>query len=69
MCGSGLFEVVFNFTIGSGTTNHEREAYYVAWKIYDRFLKQGFSLSELARISQEESKGFVEEHVKKLIEK
>lgn len=61
-------EVLFNFTMGAGTTNHEREAYYVAWKIYDRFLKQGFSLSELARISQEESKSFVEEHVKKIME-
>lgn len=60
-------EVLFKFTMGSGTTDHEREAYYVAWKLFDRFLKQGFSLSELARISQEESKNFVEEHVEKLL--
>lgn len=57
-------EVLFQFTMGLGTTNHEREAYYAAWALFDRLLEQGFCLSDLARISQETSKIFVEEHIK-----
>ncbi|MDO4814714.1 MAG: hypothetical protein Q3988_06400 [Gemella sp.] len=64
-----ISEILFKFTMGAGTTNREREAYYVAWNLFDKLLEQGFSLEELARISKEASKEFVEKQVKLLIEK
>lgn len=43
-------ETVFRFTMGSGTTGLEREAYYVGWLVVGAWLEQGQSLDQIARI-------------------
>jgi hypothetical protein len=45
-------EVVFKFTMGKGTTNHEREAYFVGWEVVKNLLKAGVSFHELAKITE-----------------
>ncbi|MEK3800825.1 hypothetical protein MHI18_21740 [Peribacillus sp. FSL H8-0477] len=47
-------ETVYKFTIGKGTTNQEREAYYVGWELVNTLLKQGVSFKELARIEEKD---------------
>jgi hypothetical protein len=49
---SSASEVVFKFTIGNGTTNHEREAYFVGWEIVKKLLEEGMSFNELAMINE-----------------
>lgn len=48
------YEIVTKFTIGNGTTNHEREAYFVGWEIVQSLLDQGLTFKELAHIKEED---------------
>ncbi|CAM3812626.1 hypothetical protein [Mesobacillus thioparans] len=40
-------EAVTRFTFGNGTTNHDREAYYVGWEMVYFLLAQGVNLRKL----------------------
>ena len=52
-------EVVTKFTIGKGTTGHEREAYYVGWVLVEHLLKSGVTFNEIAHIEEHELAPFV----------
>lgn len=47
-------EIVTMFTFGNGTTNREREAYFVGWKIVQYLLEKGVTFKEIAYIQEEE---------------
>lgn len=45
-------ETVFRFTMGTGTTGAEREAYVAGWLVVGHWLKHGRTLAEIARIPE-----------------
>lgn len=61
-------EVVAKFTIGSGTTNHEREAYYVGWVLVEYLLEKGITLKEIAHMQEHELVEFVDGCLYKLLD-
>jgi hypothetical protein len=56
---SSSSEIVFKFTLGNGTTNHEREAYFVGWGIVKFLLAEGISLKEIAMIKEENIPAYI----------
>ncbi|WP_040225548.1 hypothetical protein [Bhargavaea cecembensis] len=52
-------EIVTKFTIGNGTINHEREAYYVGWEIVRSLLESGVTFKEIAGIKEDDIPGYV----------
>jgi len=54
-------EVVTKFTIGKGTTNHEREAYYVGWVLVQNLLARGSTFKEIAHIQEQDLAQLVKE--------
>ncbi len=52
-------ETVFRYTMGSGTTGIEREAYLTGWLVVGRLLEQGRSFAEIARIPAAEMPALV----------
>ena len=61
-------EDVMRFTMGSGTTGLEREAYYAGWVIVGEWLRQGMTLGEIARIPEKETPNRVAATIARLIE-
>lgn len=53
-------ETIFKFTMGHGTTNHIRKAYYVGWQLFDTLLSNGFSLEKIANIKAKDLVNFVD---------
>ena len=47
-------ETVFRFTMGQGTTGHEREAYAAGWWVVEHLRRRGMSLAQIARIPERE---------------
>jgi hypothetical protein len=45
---------VMKFTMGSGSTGIEREAYYVGWIVVKHWMDKGMTLAEIARIPENE---------------
>lgn len=45
-------DTIFKFTFGSGTTGHEREAYFVGWEFVGRLLDEGVSFKEMANVEE-----------------
>ncbi|MBS8263865.1 hypothetical protein DYI25_05365 [Mesobacillus boroniphilus] len=45
-------KAVTMFTFGNGTTNHEREAYYVGWEVVHFLLGQGVTFKEMASVQE-----------------
>jgi uncharacterized protein YjaZ len=60
-------ETVYKFTIGNGTTNHEREAYYVGWEFVKLFLEEGVIFEDLAKIKEEDIPTFLINNLEKLV--
>ena len=54
-------EAVTMFTFGSGTTNREREAYFVGWEIVQYLLTEGVTFKEIARIQQKDIPNYLRE--------
>lgn len=52
-------ETVMKFTFGGGTTDHEREAYFVGWEFVKGCLDDGVTFEELARVKEEAMPGYV----------
>lgn len=50
---------VTKFTFGNGTTNHEREAYYVGWELVNFLLVQGVTFKEMARINEKDIPDYI----------
>ncbi|WP_100012027.1 hypothetical protein [Lentibacillus sediminis] len=46
-------EIVTKFTFGNGTTNNEREAYFVGWEIVQSLIAKGVTFKEMASIKEE----------------
>jgi hypothetical protein len=61
---SSSAEIVFKFTLGDGTTNHEREAYFVGWEIVKFLLAQGISFKEIAKIKEDSIPDYIGEFIK-----
>ncbi len=47
-------ETIYRFTMGTGTTNTEREAYYTGWEIVGALLREGFTFGDMASIQETE---------------
>lgn len=62
-------ETVMRFTMGRGATGIEREAYYAGWIVLDHLLQRGWTLADLARLSEEEIPGVVETAIRELLRK
>lgn len=45
---------VMRFTMGTGTTGLEREAYYAGWVVVGHLLEHGWDLPELVRVPEDE---------------
>jgi hypothetical protein len=60
-------ETVYKFTTGNGTTNHEREAYYVGWELVKTLLEEDVTFEELAKIKEEDIPNFLLDNFKKLL--
>lgn len=61
-------EAVEKFTFGTGTTSHEREAYYIGWEIVKLLLNKGISFSEMANVQEQDIPDFIIENYPLLIE-
>ena len=54
-------EVIYKFTFGEGTTNIDREIYFVGWEIVGFLLQQGVTFKEIANIQGDQIPGYLEE--------
>ena len=54
-------EVVTTFTFGNGTTNREREAYFVGWEIVQYLLGEGVTFKEMASIQEKDISNYLRE--------
>ncbi len=54
-------EAVTRFTFGKGTTNHDREAYYVGWEMVNFLLTQGDTFVEMASIQEKDIPDYLQE--------
>lgn len=61
-------EAVTKFTIGTGTTNTEREAYYVGWKVVEYLLANGRTFKEIPHIQEKDMPDFMREIYPSLLE-
>lgn len=60
-------ETVSRFTVGTGTTGLEREAYYVGWLLVGRWLEEGWTFAELARVPSERMVPLVEGAIDRML--
>lgn len=51
---------VMRFTMGTGTTGTEREAYYAGWRVVGYMLEHGYTFPQLARLSEAEIPALME---------
>lgn len=54
-------EVVTMFTFGNGTTNREREAYYVGWETVQYLLGEGVTFKKMANIQEKGISNYLRE--------
>ncbi len=52
-------EIVYKFTMGKGTTNHEREAYFIGWEVVGDLIRKGISYEELAMIKEKDMPEYI----------
>lgn len=60
-------ESVMKFTMGNGSTNHHREAYFVGWLFVKLLLQQGMSIEEIAHIQEDEIPQYISQNYKDLL--
>ncbi len=60
---------VMRFTMGTGTTGIEREAYYAGWVVVGYLLEHGWDLSELARVPEDEITQLVAQTIDDLLDR
>jgi len=58
---------VFRYTMGTGNTNTEREAYVAGWLVVGELLKQGKSYPEIARVRSEEMPQLVRATIERML--
>ncbi|MFJ7973768.1 DUF2268 domain-containing putative Zn-dependent protease [Psychrobacillus sp. NPDC096389] len=54
-------EVVTKFTFGNGTTNREREAYFVGWEMVQYLLDEGVTFKEMANVQEKDIPNYIRE--------
>lgn len=50
------------FTFGNGTTNNEREAYFVGWEIIQYLLEKGVTFKEIGSIQEQDIPNYLSEN-------
>lgn len=58
---------VMRFTMGTGTTGTEREAYYAGWRVIGHLLRRGYTFPQLARIPESEAPALVETAIREIL--
>lgn len=61
-------DTVMKFTLGDGTTDHEREAYFVGWEFVKSCLDEGVTFEELARIKEKDIPDYVMKKIGKVMD-
>lgn len=65
--GSSDSPTVMRFTMGTGTTGTEREAYYAGWRVIGHLLRRGYTFPQLARIPESEAPALVESAIREIL--
>lgn len=60
-------QTVMRFTMGTGTTGTEREAYYAGWRVIGHLLQRGYTFPQLARIPEAEAPALVERAIREML--
>lgn len=60
-------EMMIKYTFGKGTTNIEREGYYVGWILVNYLLENGWTFKEIASIPEVDLAIFVRENIQKYL--
>ena len=60
-------QTVMRFTMGTGTTGTEREAYYAGWRVVGHLLERGHTFPQLARIPEAEAPALVETAIREIL--
>lgn len=60
-------EIVMKFTFGNGTTNKEREAYFVGWEIVQFLIAKGVTFKEIASIKEEDIPNYLRENISPIL--
>ncbi len=65
--GDKQSDTVWRFTMGTGTTGLEREAYYVGWHVVEHLVSRDQPLAAIARIPAEEMEQVVSDSIRALL--
>jgi hypothetical protein len=60
-------QTVMRFTMGTGTTGTEREAYYAGWRVVGHLLQRGYTFPQLARIPESDAPALVEAAIREML--
>ncbi|UCZ51544.1 DUF2268 domain-containing putative Zn-dependent protease [Bacillus shivajii] len=60
-------EVINKFTFGTGTTNNDREVYFVGWQLVNFLLEKGKTFRQIARIQEGDIPNYLREAYPKLL--
>lgn len=60
-------DILYKYTMGQGSTGHEREAYYVGWCLVGRLLEEGYTFLDLMLLDEHESNVLVDKYIDKLM--
>jgi uncharacterized protein YjaZ len=60
---------VFRYTMGTGTTGTQREAYVAGWLVVDELLKEGKSLRDIARVPSADMAGLLQSTIERMLAK
>ncbi|WP_227394994.1 hypothetical protein [Jeotgalibacillus aurantiacus] len=60
-------ELITRFTFGTGTTNHEREVYFVGWELVNLLLEEGTTLEEIAAIKEDDMPDYIRDVYPRLL--
>ncbi|HEX6372952.1 MAG TPA: hypothetical protein VF006_28775 [Longimicrobium sp.] len=58
---------VMRFTMGTGSTGTEREAYFAGWLVIGHLLENGYTFPQLARIPESEAPALVEAAIREML--
>ncbi|HKS55566.1 MAG TPA: hypothetical protein VJS12_09790, partial [Steroidobacteraceae bacterium] len=58
---------VFRYTMGTGTTGLEREAYVAGWLVVGELIKEGKSLPEIARVPSADMSRLVKATIERIL--
>lgn len=65
--GASDAQTVLRFTMGTGATGMEREAYYAGWRVVGHLLRRGYTFPQLARLPEAEAPALVESAIREIL--